>query len=82
MGGFGSAQGIWGAGVINTRKMNECLLLKWKWKIVQKEKSLWCEFLYAKYMKRKDFFSVKSGGGHSFGGVAESQAFIQVGCNS
>jgi hypothetical protein len=41
-------------------KMNGYLFLKWIWKIVQKEKSLWCELLYAKYMDIKDLFFVKS----------------------
>jgi hypothetical protein len=45
-----------GIGIINTRKLNDCLLMKWIWKIGKKGKSLWCELVYAKYMKRKDFF--------------------------
>jgi hypothetical protein len=36
--------------------MNDCLLVKWIWKIVNKEDSLWCDLLYASYMKSKDFF--------------------------
>jgi hypothetical protein len=52
-----------GLGIINTTKMNDYLLLKWIWKIVQREKSLWCDLLYAKYMRKNDFFSAKKGGG-------------------
>jgi hypothetical protein len=31
-----------GLRAINTRRMHYCLLVKWIWKIVNKEKSLWC----------------------------------------
>jgi hypothetical protein len=34
--------------IINTRRMI--------WKIVNREDSLWCDLLYAKYMKNSDFF--------------------------
>jgi hypothetical protein len=30
---YGPAHGIWGVVIINTRKMNDCLLMKWIWKI-------------------------------------------------
>jgi hypothetical protein len=42
------------------------------WKIVQREKSLWCDLLYAKYMRKNDFFSAKKEG------VAKGQTFIQM----
>jgi hypothetical protein len=31
-------KGFGGLGLINTRRMNDCLLAKWTWKIMQKEK--------------------------------------------
>jgi hypothetical protein len=33
---------------------------------VNRDQSLWCKLLYAKYMKNKDFFSTRSGGGSQF----------------
>jgi hypothetical protein len=52
-----------GMGIINTRRMNDCLLVKWIWKIVNNDNSLWCRLLQAKYLKGTDFFSSKYGGG-------------------
>jgi hypothetical protein len=34
-----------GLGIINTRIMNECLLVKWIWRLVNKEDSLWYRIL-------------------------------------
>jgi hypothetical protein len=61
-------QRFWRVGVIKTRRMNDCLLVKWIWKIVQKE-SLWCDMIYAKYLKGETFFSSNSRGGPEFGRV-------------
>jgi hypothetical protein len=47
--------------------MNNCLLVKWIWKLVNREDSLWCRLMYEEYMK-KDFFSTKGVRDHSFGG--------------
>jgi hypothetical protein len=52
-------------GIINTRRMNDCLLVKWIWRIVNK-KSMGCDLLYAKYMRKKDFFSTNGRGGSQF----------------
>jgi hypothetical protein len=35
--------------------MNDCLLVKWIWRIVNREDPLWCRILYKKYMQGKDF---------------------------
>jgi hypothetical protein len=51
-----------GLGIINTRRVNDCLLVKWIWKIVNKEDSLCCDLLYAKYMKNADFFHLSQRG--------------------
>jgi hypothetical protein len=56
-------------GIINTRIMNDCLLNKWIWKIVNRNQSLWCRLLYAKYMKSKDFSLLGVGVVHNTGGV-------------
>jgi hypothetical protein len=34
-----------GLGILNTRRMNDCLLVKWIWRIVNREDSLWCRIL-------------------------------------
>jgi hypothetical protein len=51
-----------GIGIINRRTMNDCLLAKWIWRIVNREESLCCDLLYVKYMRNKDFFSTKGVG--------------------
>jgi hypothetical protein len=47
-----------GLGIINTRRMNDCLLTYWIWKIASKEDSLWCRLMYRKYIGSKDFFLI------------------------
>ena len=39
-----------GLGIINTRIMNDCLIVKWIWKIFQEPDELWFKILKAKYM--------------------------------
>ena len=46
-----------GLGIINTRIMNDCLLVKWIWKIMQQPDELWFKILRAKYMEDCSFFS-------------------------
>jgi hypothetical protein len=40
-----------GLGIINTRLMNDCLLVKWIWKILQELDELWFKMLKSKYMR-------------------------------
>lgn len=40
-----------GLGIINTKIMNECLLVKWIWKILHEPDEMWFKILQAKYMK-------------------------------
>jgi hypothetical protein len=47
-----------GLGIINTRLMNDCLLVKWIWKIHQEPDALWFRLLKAKYMNGVNFFSL------------------------
>jgi hypothetical protein len=55
-----------GLGIINTRLMNDCLLVKWIWKILLEPDELWFKLLKAKYMSNTNFFSSKSKGGSQF----------------
>lgn len=56
-----------GLGIINTRRMNNCLLVKWIWRIVNREDSLWCNLLYNKYLKGGgNFFESLGKGGSQF----------------
>lgn len=49
-----------GLGIIITRIMNGCLLVKWIWKIVQEHDDLWFRILKAKYIwVRVGFFNPK-----------------------
>jgi hypothetical protein len=49
--------------IINTRRMNDCLLAQWIWKIVNREESLWCRLMVKKNMGDRDFFLARSQGG-------------------
>jgi hypothetical protein len=59
-----------GMGIINTRKMNDCLLAKWIWKIVNREQSLWCRLMVKKYMGDRDFFQLGVKGVSILEGIA------------
>jgi hypothetical protein len=45
-----------GLGVINTRTMKDCLLVKWIWRIFQEPDELWFKLVKAKYMSEGSFF--------------------------
>ena len=54
-------------GVINTRKMNEALLTKWIWRILEnREDDLYCKLLRNKYMATKPFALSTANGGSQF----------------
>jgi hypothetical protein len=55
-----------GLGIINTRMMNECLLVKWIWKILQHPDTLWFAIIKAKYLNGCNFFTSKSKGSSQF----------------
>lgn len=44
-----------GLGIINTRTMNDSLMVKWIWKIFQEPDDLWFWILKAKYMGEGGF---------------------------
>lgn len=45
-----------GLGIINTRAMNDCLLVKWIWKIHQEPDEMWYRLIKAKYLDGCNFF--------------------------
>jgi hypothetical protein len=51
-----------GLRIINTRIMNGCMLVKWVWRLVNKEDSLWSRILRGEYLRDKDFFSSTDSG--------------------
>ena len=55
-----------GLGIINTQIMNECLLVKWIWKIVKESNDTWYKLLEAKYMSDGNFFNSKYKGTSQF----------------
>jgi hypothetical protein len=55
-----------GLGIINTRLMNECLVVKWIWKIMQEPNALWFKNLKAKYLDSRGFFYSNSNGSSQF----------------
>jgi hypothetical protein len=56
-----------GVGVINTRIMNDCLLVKWIWKIFQEPDAMWFRIIKAKYMRKGVFFNLVPRVAHNFG---------------
>lgn len=51
-----------GLGMVNTKIMNDTLLVKWIWKITQGSEGTWYRLLRAKYMTGGNFFNSKSRG--------------------
>ena len=45
-----------GLGILDSRLMNECLLVKWIWKIVQGSNDTWFKLIKGKYMTKGNFF--------------------------
>jgi hypothetical protein len=55
-----------GLGIVNTRILNECLMVKWIWKLYSQEDSLWVRLKNAKYMRDPDFFKSREAQGSQF----------------
>jgi hypothetical protein len=55
-----------GLGIINTKIMNESLLVKWIWKIHLQADDLWYKILKAKYLGDNGFFDSTGAGGSQF----------------
>ena len=55
-----------GVGIINTRIMNDCLLVKWIWKIFSEPDDLWFKIIKAKYLGDGSFFDSKTKGSSQF----------------
>jgi hypothetical protein len=46
-----------GLGILNTKRMNIALMVKWVWKLYQGAEGLWADLLRAKYLGDNDIFS-------------------------
>jgi hypothetical protein len=55
-----------GLGIINSKKMNVALMMKWIWKLLQGENSIWAQIISAKYVEARDIFSGMSHRGSPF----------------
>jgi hypothetical protein len=54
---YWEGEGMRGLGVINSKKMNIGLLLKWVWKLYQPENPIWAQILRAKYPSSENIFA-------------------------
>jgi hypothetical protein len=55
-----------GLGLINSKKMNIALLLKWVWKLFQEDNPIWAQILRAKYISADNIFAGSGQGGSQF----------------
>jgi hypothetical protein len=55
-----------GLGLLNTKKMNLALLLKWIWRLYQEKDTIWARIIRAKYGDAPDLFSGSGQGGSPF----------------
>jgi hypothetical protein len=54
-------------GILNTKKINIALMLKWIWKLYQDDDSIWDRLIHAKYTDTTDIFSCAAKGDHLSG---------------
>lgn len=70
-----------GLGILDSRLMNECLLVKWIWKICQGSEDTWFKLIRAKYMPEDNFFLSNDRGASQFWkGLHKVKASVYVGC--
>ena len=43
-----------GLGILDTKLMNTCLMVKWVWKLLSGQLGLWADILRSKYLRRRD----------------------------
>jgi hypothetical protein len=55
-----------GLDLLNTKKMNVALLLKWAWKLYQQDDSIWEKLIRAKYVDAENIFAGSGHGGSQF----------------
>jgi hypothetical protein len=55
-----------GLGILNTKKMNVALLLKWIGRLYHEEDAMWVQILRAKYPEASDIFAGNGQGGSQF----------------
>jgi hypothetical protein len=55
-----------GLGILNSRKMNVALMLKWVYKLYQNDNPIWKHILRAKYNSVDDIFADSGRGGSQF----------------
>jgi hypothetical protein len=55
-----------GLGLLNSKKMNIALMLKWVWKLYQPENPIWAQIIRAKYDSANNIFAGSGQGGSQF----------------
>jgi hypothetical protein len=55
-----------GLGIINSKKMNIALMLKWVWKLFQQDNPIWAQILRTKYTSVDNIFAGSGQGGSQF----------------
>jgi hypothetical protein len=53
-------------GLLNSKKMNIALMLKWVWKLYQPENPIWAQIIRAKYDSANNIFAGSGQGGSQF----------------
>jgi hypothetical protein len=69
-----------GLGLLNTKKMNIALLLKWIWRLYQDEENIWARILRAKYQNAESILTGSGQGGSQFWkGLHKIKQFFAMG---
>jgi hypothetical protein len=67
-----------GLGIIETKIMNEYLLVKWTWKFLQGSNDIWYRILQSKTRQMITFNSKHKGNSQLWQGLHEFNAFVQM----
>jgi hypothetical protein len=57
---------LWGLGILNSKKMNIALMLKWIWRLYHEEGPIWVQILRVKYTSAADIFAGNRNSGSQF----------------
>jgi hypothetical protein len=69
-----------GRGLLNTKKMNVVLMLKWVWRLYQEENTIWATIIRDKYDEASDLSAGSShGGSQLWKSLHKLKLYFQVG---
>src|SRR3954465_10086393 len=70
----------WGLGILDSRRFNVALMLKWVWRILRDDSGLWLQLIKAKYLRGRPLLACERREGSQFWrAIQEIKHFIGLG---